>query len=93
MSAYVRTPNHNTLAAPSAGDVATYETGADRFANLAALGGFRNFDAASISTDPTRFNCFAWSVGFTDRWIQGGTKADMQRLCKLLGSYRDPRRY
>lgn len=79
---YVPTPAANTLVGPSAGDLETYENGADRFVNLGALGSFANFNAAAISPDPGRFNCFAWSVGFTDRWIQGGTRADMVRLCK-----------
>ncbi len=84
MGTYTPTPNLNTLTAPSEGEVVTYQTGTDRFYDLDRLGGFRNFNAAAISADPTRFNCFAWSVGFTDRWIQGGSKADMVRLCKYF---------
>ncbi len=80
---YTPTPAASTLRDPTDGDLETYQDGTDRFLHLAEYGGFRNFDVASISADPARFNCFAWSVGFTDRWIQGGTKDDMVRLCKL----------
>ena len=83
---YIATPAASTLEAPSAGDLETYETGTDRFFHLAEYGSFRNFDVAALSADPARFNCFAWSVGFTDRWIQGGTKEDMVRLCKFLAT-------
>lgn len=82
--AYVPTPAANTTTAPSEAEIATYQTGPDRFLNITQLGSFRVFNAAAISTDPARFNCFAWSVGFTDRWIQGGTREDMVRLCKFF---------
>ncbi|KAK4166834.1 hypothetical protein QBC43DRAFT_312528 [Cladorrhinum sp. PSN259] len=75
---YTPTPPANTGRNPTAGELASYQTGADRFINLAPLGGFRCFDLANV--DMARFNCFAWSVGFTDRWIQGGSQADMVRL-------------
>ncbi|KAK4136087.1 hypothetical protein BT67DRAFT_454826 [Trichocladium antarcticum] len=78
---YTRTPDHRTLVAPTESDVATYQTGPDKFVNLGPLGGFRNFNITALGADQARFNCFAWSVGFTDRWIQGGTKDDMARLC------------
>ena len=82
---YPPTPAANTAAAPTAGELETYETGTDRFVHLAEYGSFRTFDVAALGADPAKFNCFAWSVGFTDRWIQGGTKEDMVRLCKSFG--------
>jgi hypothetical protein len=31
--------------------------------------------------DPV-YNCMGWSLGFNDRWIDGGTPEQMRRLCK-----------
>lgn len=81
---YVRTPPADRLRTPSAGELASYQTGPDRFVNLAALGGFQTFTVHGL--DLTRFNCFAWSLGFTDRWIQGGTRDVMEQLCAFVYS-------
>lgn len=83
----VPTPAANTSRAPTGGELATYETGTDRFPNLGALGSFRCWDWQNLpGVNNHGFNCFAWSVGFTDRWIQGGSRGEMQRLCKWFAS-------
>ncbi|KAK3936254.1 hypothetical protein QBC46DRAFT_419711 [Diplogelasinospora grovesii] len=56
---YVPTPPADRLRTPSAGELASYQTGPDRFVNLAALSGFRTFRVHGL--DLTRFNCFAWT--------------------------------
>lgn len=30
-----------------------------------------------------RYHCFAWSIRYTDRWFDGGSRNEMVRLCKL----------
>ncbi|KAI1346527.1 hypothetical protein F5Y01DRAFT_321665 [Xylaria sp. FL0043] len=52
-----------------------------RFPNLSLLGSFRVWPLEDlypgIIIEAPIFNCFAWSVGHTDRWVEGGTVEDM----------------
>jgi hypothetical protein len=87
----VPTPPLTELRDPTMGERQTFETGADRYVNLATWGSFKCWDWEGLpAVHPHGFNCFAWSMGFTDRWIQGGTRAKMNRLCKVSDVVSDP---
>ncbi|KAK3374551.1 hypothetical protein B0H63DRAFT_252940 [Podospora didyma] len=77
----VPTPAVTALRDPTAGERAQNETGVDRFRHLATRGSFKCWDWRILpgATDKS-FNCFAWSLGFTDRWVEGGSRAQMNRL-------------
>jgi hypothetical protein len=96
------TPSRERTRAPTEGQLATYQTGPDRFFNLARRGSFRTWPLEGlfrtrrldgvlasdgsplyqdVIIDGTNFNCFAWSLGHTDRWIEGGSVEQMEELC------------
>lgn len=70
----VPTPAANSATTPTAGELAVFKVGFARFPNI---GDFMVFEHAKN----TNYNCFAWSLGFQDRWLEGGTRAEMVRLC------------
>lgn len=78
-------PSLSKAEKPSEGELQCYETGVNKFPNLANLGGFRTWPLENlfpgVILTRSDFNCFGWSVGHTDRWIEGGTVVDMERLC------------
>jgi hypothetical protein len=67
--------------------VATPPADRDRQPTEGELHFFRSYprlgsDFTVVAGESTNFNCMAWSVGFIDRWIDGGSPEVMQRLCK-----------
>lgn len=57
-----------------------YATGPERFPNI---GQFKVY-VVNANVDEKKYNCFAWSIGFQDRWINGGTREQMKILCDYL---------
>lgn len=76
----VPTPPASLLRDPSEGELATWEKGPNKFPDI---GNFKVYKSVPGSDD-TPYNCFAWSVGFTDRWLEGGTREQMKALCEYL---------
>jgi hypothetical protein len=35
-----------------------------------------------VAEESAAYNCIGWSVGFDNRWIDGGTQEQMRLLCK-----------
>lgn len=68
------------------GELMCYQTGTSRFPHLGSLGGFHTWPLEHLYEGVTltgnAFNCMAWAVGHTDRWIDPGTVAEMEDLCK-----------
>lgn len=81
---YRPTPPLSKSRQPSPGELLTYQTGAENFPELAGRGSFRLWDDLNAGVPVTQgdFNSFAWSLGHTDRWIQGGSLQDMKDLCE-----------
>jgi hypothetical protein len=84
---YRPTPSLDSCRQPSDGQLATYQTGPNKFPNLAAHGGFLLWSLSGlyegVTIDPQDFNCISWAVGHTDRWIEPSSDEKMTELCKL----------
>lgn len=82
---YRPTPSKSKLRAPTEGELEVYQRGVHRFPLLYDRGSFRTWPLENlfpeVILDRLDFNCFAWSVGYTNRWIQGSTVEDMNALC------------
>jgi hypothetical protein len=67
----VRTPPVNGDRQPTQGEILFFRS----YPHL--LNNFRIVAEYNIA-----YNCIGWSVGFNNRWIDGGTREQMRRLCK-----------
>ena len=80
------TPSRSLTRAPTEGEIRSAILGPEKCPHLEDRGGFRVWDLNNlyrgVTIEPGDFNCFAWSVGHTDRWLEGGSVADMNDLCK-----------
>ncbi|RMZ83627.1 hypothetical protein DV738_g1135, partial [Chaetothyriales sp. CBS 135597] len=77
-------PDISKTRQPLEGELLSFQNGPERFPNLAQLGSFRTWPLTGLYTGvqiaPDDFNCFAWSVWHTNRWIDGGTEDEMNIL-------------
>ncbi|KAI0193458.1 hypothetical protein F4808DRAFT_442217 [Astrocystis sublimbata] len=82
---YRPTPTLDEARQPSEGELGCYQTGPQRHPNLGRCGSFRVWELRQTEQDEKEgkvfpdivinndnFNCIAWSVGHTDRWLQPG---------------------
>ncbi|KAI1277941.1 hypothetical protein F5Y07DRAFT_77974 [Xylaria sp. FL0933] len=81
---YRPTPDISRSRAPTVSEIEYYETGSTRFPGMSLSGSFRVWPLEElfpgIIIQDWNFNCFGWSLGHTDRWIDGGTVEEMNRL-------------
>jgi hypothetical protein len=77
-----RTPGLVTFNPPTEMEMQYYQTGLVRYPNLATTGSFMAHPNWQAWTRQG-FNCFAWALGFTDRWVNGGCVTEMERVFGL----------
>lgn len=86
---YRRTPSLSIARRPSEAEVLCFETGPERHPYLSYFGGFRSWKLQEafpgIVIDPRQFNCLAWAVGHTDRWIEPAFEEDINDTCTFQG--------
>ncbi|ROV99684.1 hypothetical protein VSDG_03026 [Cytospora chrysosperma] len=73
----IATPSSSRLRAPTEGELATWKNGPDRFPNIKDV---KVYTDTHIIPGERQYNCFAWSLGFQDRWVDGGTRDEMVKL-------------